>query len=192
VTTLVDLLSNFTSYAWRLEALDAYDVSDEREQFDDFLAGRTPQPSADDLAWQAQARAVVASGRHIGRVRMVGQPITDYTKFEWAAYPDNIAAGEVVRIYDRRWPGGTDRRFEQDFWLFDDCVAAVMRYAEDGQFLGITITEDVAFYMETRRLALERSVAFDEYTLLPEPRVEGQVVRHGVASTSKESSTGAN
>jgi hypothetical protein len=188
----LDLLSNFTSYAWRLEALDTYDVSDEREQFNDFLAGRTPQPSPDDLAWQAQTRGIVTSGRRIGRVRMVGQPITDYTRFEWAAYPDNIAAGEAVRIYDRRWPGGTDSRFEQDFWLFDDCVAAVMHYAADGQFLGVTITEEVAPYVETRRLALERSVAFDEYTLLPEPRVEGQVVRRGVASTSKETSTGAN
>lgn len=192
MTTLVDLLNNFTRYAWRLEALDTYDVSDEREQFDDFLAGRTPQPSADDLAWQAQARSVVSSGRSIGRVRMVGHPITNYTQFEWAAYPDNIAAGEAVRIYDRRWPGGTDAHFEQDFWLFDDGIAAVMNYADDGQFLGVVITEDVAPYLEIRRLALEQSVPFDEYTLLPAPRTEGQVDRRSTASTSKESSTSAN
>lgn len=191
MTTLLDLLDSFTSYAWRLEALDTYDISDEREQFDDFLAGRTPKPSADDLEWQARARSVVASGRQIGRVRMVGHPITDYTRFEWAAYPDNIAAGEVVRVYDRSWPGGTDSRFEQDFWLFDDRIAAVMNYASDGQFLGITITEDVTPFLDTRQAALERSVPFNEYTLLPDPRAEGQVGRNQAAVTSEETSPSA-
>lgn len=191
MTTLLDLLDGFTSYAWRLEALDTYDIGDEREQFNDFMAGRTPKPSPDDLEWQARARSVVASGRQIGRVRMVGHPITDYTRFEWAAYPDNIAAGETIRVYDRTWPGGTDCRFEQDFWLFDDRIAAVMNYASDGQFLGITITEDVEPYLEIKQSALARSVPFDEYTLLPDPRVEGQVGRNRAAVTSEETSTSA-
>jgi len=191
VTTLLDLLDGFTSYAWRLEALDTYDIGDEREQFNDFMAGRTPKSSPDDLEWQARARSVVASGRQIGRVRMVGHPITDYTRFEWAAYPNNIAAGEMIRVYDRTWPGGTDSRFEQDFWLFDDRIAAVMNYASDGQFLGITITEDVEPYLEIKQSALARSVPFDDYTLLPDPRVEGQVGRNRAAVTSEETSTSA-
>jgi hypothetical protein len=192
VTTLLDLLNTFTRYAWRLEALDTYDVSDERQQFEEFLAGQTPQPSADDLAWQAQARAVVASGRSIGRVRMVSHPVTDYTRFEWAAYPDNIAAGEDVRVYDRGWPGGADMCFAQDFWLFDDRIAALMNYADDGQFLGIAIAEDVAPYLEVRRLALEQSVPFEEYTLLPTPRSEDQIVQRRKLLVSKENSEGAN
>lgn len=191
MTTLLDLLDGFTSYAWRLEALDTYDIGDEREQFNDFMAGRTPKSSPDDLEWQARARSVVASGRQIGRVRMVGHPITDYTRFEWAAYPNNIAAGEMIRVYDRTWPGGTDSRFEQDFWLFDDRIAAVMNYASDGQFLGITITEDVEPYLEIKQSALARSVPFDDYTLLPDPRVEGQVGRNRAAVTSEETSTSA-
>src|SRR5690606_15740 len=155
------------------------------------MAGRTPKSSPDDLEWQARARSVVASGRQIGRVRMVGHPITDYTRFEWAAYPNNIAAGEMIRVYDRTWPGGTDSRFEQDFWLFDDRIAAVMNYASDGQFLGITITEDVEPYLEIKQSALARSVPFDDYTLLPDPRVEGQVGRNRAAVTSEETSTSA-
>lgn len=189
MTTLLDLLDGFTSYAWRLEALDTYDIGDEREQFNDFMAGRTPKSSPDDLEWQARARSVVASGRQIGRVRMVGHPITDYTRFEWAAYPDNIAAGETISVYDRAWPGGTDSRFAQDFWLFDDRIAAVMNYASDGQFLGITTTEDIEPYLKTKQLALSRSVPFDEYTLLPDPRIEGQVGHNRVAVTSEETST---
>jgi len=191
VTTLLDLLDGFTSYAWRLEALDTYDVSDEREQFNDFMAGRTPKPSADDLEWQARARAVVASGRKIGRVRMVGHPVTDYTRFEWAAYPDNIAAGETIKVYDRSWPGGTDPRFDQDFWLFDDRIAAVMTYTSGGQFLGVTITEDVAPFLDIKQAAVARSVPFHEYTLLPAPRAEGEVGRNRAAVTSEETSPSA-
>lgn len=165
MTTLPELLDSFTSYAWRLEALDTYDIGDERGQFEDFLAGRTPQPSQDDLEWQERARKVVASGRSIGRVRMVGHPITDYTRFEWTAYPDNITAGEEVRVFDRTWPGGTDPRFKQDVWIFDDHVAAVMRYTSSGEVLEPTITEDVAPYLEMKRAALAGSVPFDAYTL---------------------------
>lgn len=191
MTTLLDLLNSFTSYAWRLEALDTYDIGDERDQFNDFTAGRTPQPSADDLEWQARARSVVASGRQIGRVRMVGHPITDYTRFEWAAYPDNIAAGETIRVYDRSWPNGTEPQFDQDFWLFDDRVAAVMNYASDGQFLGIEVTEAVEPFLRIRQEALTRSVPFHEYTLLPDPRAEGQVGRDWAAVTSEETSPSA-
>lgn len=188
MTTLAELLDSFTSYAWRLEALDTYDVSDEREQFEDFLAGRTPEPSADDLEWQARIRAIVASGRQIGRVRMVGHPITDYTRFEWAYYPDTIAAGETIKVFDRSWPGGADPRFDKDFWLFDDRIAAVMHYAKDGRFLGITITEDVAPLLDIRRSVLEHSVPFDGYTL-PDPRNERQIGPNSV--TSEESPTSA-
>lgn len=191
MTTLLDLLDSFTTYAWRLEALDTYDISDEREQFNDFMAGRIPEPSPDDLEWQARARAVVASGRQIGRVRMVGHPVTDYTRFEWAAYPYNIAAGENIRVYDRAWPGGAEPRFKQDFWLFDDRVVAVMNYAGDGRFLGITITEDVVPYLAIKQAALERSVPFDEFTLLPDPRSEGQLNLNRAALTNEETPASA-
>lgn len=174
MTTLPELLDSFTSYAWRLEALDTYDISDEREQFEDFLAGRTPEPSPDDREWQARASKVVASGRSIGRVRMVGHPITDYTRFEWAAYPDNIAAGEKVRIFDRTWPGGTDPHFAQDVWIFDDRVAALMRYADSGEFLEVRITEDVAPYLKMKQSALAGSVPFSEYSLPSDSSTEYQ------------------
>lgn len=165
MTTLPDLLDSFTRYAWRLEALDTYDISDEREQFDDFLAGRTPEPSDEDREWQERARAVVDSGRYIGRVRMVGHPVTNYTQFEWAAYPDNIAAGEDIRVFDRSWTGGNDPQFAHDVWLFDDRVAAVLNYDDSGQILDTMITEHVEPYLEIKRAARDGSVPFHEYTL---------------------------
>lgn len=167
MTTLPELLNSFTSYAWRLEALDTYDIGDERAQFEEFVAGRTPEPSSDDREWQELAREVVSSGRSIGRVRMVGHPITDYTRFEWAAYPDNIAAGEDMRIFDRQWPGGSDSRFDQDVWVFDDRVAAVMQYGAGGEFLGIQLAADVSPYLAMKQAALAGSVPFAEYTLPP-------------------------
>ena len=105
MTNLGELLDGFHHYAWRLEALDTYDISDERDQFEQFLAGRTPDPSDDDLEWQARARAVVASGRSIGRVRVVGHPITDYTRPTFT--PVRPCASSTAPGLTIRTPAGT-------------------------------------------------------------------------------------
>lgn len=184
MTSLGSLLADFAQFAWRLETQDTYDVSDEREQFEQFMAGQEPLPSEEDLEWQAGLRSIAASGRSIGRVRLVGQPITPYTRFEFAYFPETFRAGEDIRVVDRsRLSNPSDPRWDQDFWLFDDQVAAVMHY-DDGQFTGITVADDPAPYIAIRREMLAIAVPFDQYTLLPSPRGEDQ---HGSAApTSKE------
>jgi hypothetical protein len=177
--TLPELFASFTRYAWRLEARDAYDIDDERDQLADFLAGREPTPSQDDLDWQDGLRTIVASGRSIGRVRLVGQPLTDYTRFEFAAYPANIAAGEDVRILDRA-KAPTAPPWSTDFWLFDDAAVAVLRYTDTGQFLGIDVhtadTTDLQPYVDVRQAAIAASTPFYDYRRsliqLPEQRRE--------------------
>lgn len=174
MTSLSQLLRTFETYAWRLEARDTYDVSDERDQFDDFLAGRPYQASAEDIEWQESIRAIVSSGRRIGRVRLVGRPVTPYTRFEFAYYPDLVASGEDVRILDRLEVDDQDPLWRQDFWLFDDRIALLMHYSEDGEFRGTSTVADVEPFIALRRMAMSMAVPLSEYTLLPDPRIENE------------------
>src|SRR5207245_5369176 len=40
------------------------------------------------------------SGRHVGRVHVVDQPLSPYVRYELAVYAENVSAGEDVRIAD--------------------------------------------------------------------------------------------
>ncbi|WP_187369578.1 DUF6879 family protein [Fodinicola acaciae] len=73
----------------------------------------------DCLQGDVRVRGYRQSGKWIGRVHVIRRPLTDYLRFELAAYRYNVAAGEDVRILDvtdRPNPGLPD----QDFWMFDE------------------------------------------------------------------------
>lgn len=174
MTTLGELLETFEHSAWRLEARDEYDISEERDQFEEFLATGRATPSEDDLDWQAWIRSVRSSGRSIGRVRLVGRPVTHYTRFEMAYYPDLVAAGEDVRILDRATIAGREGPWSRDFWVFDGSQVAVMHYTEAGAFLGVELLDPQRAqpYLQLREQATALAVALADYRLPEErPRV---------------------
>ena len=165
MTTLPELLSSFRQSAWRLEARDNYDITDEREQFEEFIHEGTTTPSEEDLAYQAWVRSVRASNRTIGRVRLIGLPVTDYTRFEMAYYPDLVAAGEEVRILDRSKIAGRSGPWNCDFWVIDSEHVAAMQYNAGGEFLGVQMLDDrdAKPYLAVREIALEMSVKLSNY-----------------------------
>jgi hypothetical protein len=177
VTDLARLLATFTRSAWRLEARDTYDISDEREQFDEFVSTGKATPSDEDREFQDFIRGLRASGREIGRVRLVGRPITTYTEFEFAYYPDLVAAGEDVRVVDRADLDDVDGPWDTDFWVFDDEIVAIMNYTDEGKFLGIDLVEesDVGMYLDARTHAIELSCALADYHLPPSGRRRSRV-----------------
>lgn len=165
MTTLSDLLNSFRQSAWRLEARDDYDITDEREQFEQFIREGTATPSEEDRAYQAWVRSVRASHRMIGRVRLIGHPITDYTRFEMAYYPDLVAAGEEVRILDRSKIASRHGPWDRDFWVIDSDHVAVMHYNAGGEFLGVEMVDDrnAKPFLAVRELAQELSVPLADY-----------------------------
>lgn len=137
--------------------------------FDDFLAGRpVAARTLENSWWLANVAASRAADKYIGRVRLVGHPITAYTRFECDSYPENIAAGEEVRVLDRKWLGPDDAAWtHQDFWLFDDEIAVLQHYDSTGRFLGVERAGDVAPFVEIMTRAMRLSVPFGEYQLVP-------------------------
>jgi hypothetical protein len=181
---LNDLYHSCTRYAWRLEARDVYGVPEENDRLQAWLAGR-PLPRSDSKdAWKELTSGAAAAGRPFARVRMIGRPLTDYTRWEYEVYSDNISAGEQVRVLERDWLTDADRNnplWLEDFWLFDDEIAVVQNYGDDGSYLGPTRAADPAPYVALRRRALELSVPYSDFTLLPDQRRGEQQTRSEAA-----------
>jgi hypothetical protein len=87
----------------------------------------------------------------------IGDPLSEYERFELALYPYSSAAGEEIRILEKR------HAIDEDFWLFDDQVVFVLRYDATGGFLGVDVARDVLAYRRIRDLALENSIPFARY-----------------------------
>jgi hypothetical protein len=155
----------FERSAFRVEARDRYDVDEERAAFARFLQGRAlvPRNAATD-PWLALLAAARAAGRRIERVRIVGEPLTDYTRFEFAAYRENIAVGEKVRVVPRTTLTDADQGWaSEDFWIFDDRLVVVLNYDNEGRFLGADQAPDITPYLKARRRELTLGLDFNEF-----------------------------
>lgn len=91
------LFETFERTAFRLETLAVYDVEDERQEFADFLAGKELPPDFSDNPW---VRSMTNRGKQVARVHVLRSPLSDYLRYELAAYPGNIRAGESIGIID--------------------------------------------------------------------------------------------
>ena len=165
----------FRRSAFRLELLDRYTVPNEAEPLRRFRAG-LPQDPAWREPWARFVRESVAAGKVMERVHVVSEPLTEYLKFEvTSAYPANAAAGEDIRVlpvakYPVFYP-------VHDFWLFDDAVAAVMDYDDDGRFLGADVTRHPV------RIKGYQTVA--ECTMLDATRLADYLASLGTGSPSE-------
>jgi hypothetical protein len=161
---LGELFESFTVSAFRLECLPSYDVTedDEAEAWQQFRHGRPEPPWKKDRLWLQTVRAAKQRGAPMQRVRMVESPPTDYQRFQCAwGYPANVAAGEDIRILDHK----PDALLAVDYWLFDDEVAVVLEYDDEGRFLVPVVAETLQPYRQARDLALRRAVPFEQYRL---------------------------
>ncbi|MEV6972005.1 DUF6879 family protein [Kitasatospora sp. NPDC093806] len=148
--------------AFRLEAQPVYTMPREAENLARFLRGE-PKPAEHNAAWHARVRGFVSSGRTIGRVRVVRQPLTDYQRYQFAwGIPGNIAAGEDIRILDIT---GQDHGIPlQDWWLFDDVSVVRLNFRPDGTQINRELADHHAEECrELRRLALAHAVPFADY-----------------------------
>ncbi len=148
--------------AWRLETLPVYRVPQEQEAVRRFLAGE-PVTREATQPWFDRVQRYVASGRHVGRVHIVTQPLSDYLRFEFAYYHHNVEAGEAVRILDV-----TDRPNPldgvQDFWMFDRSQVVLMHYEADGTQISRELYKGAPEpFQEYQRIALAESMPFEEY-----------------------------
>ncbi|WP_280494178.1 DUF6879 family protein [Nocardia asiatica] len=134
------------SRAFHLEVRDDYVLEDEQEALRRFDAGVAYEREEQPESWKAwDALMVESAGRGIKleRLRVVTVPHSDYTRWLVSATDDNIATGEIVRWLPRHL---VDPAYlpHDDYWLFDTNTVAFNTFAENGAFMGLSITTDPA------------------------------------------------
>jgi hypothetical protein len=159
----------FRATAWRLEALPAYGTASDDAAFAAWLERGHLPPLAErpaKQAWMAAVAAAVAAGQRVGRVHVLRWPLSPYLEYELATYPENVEAGEDVRIADAGQHPELASLLGRDFWLLDGRLALLMDYDPQGRFQGLTSTRQAATLTrcrEQRELALRWSVPLAEY-----------------------------
>ncbi|QIQ04839.1 DUF6879 family protein [Streptomyces liangshanensis] len=155
------LFGAFERTAFRLETLAEYDVEEERDEIARFLAGEDMGPGWDDNPW---VRSMTDKGKSVSRVHVLRSPLTAYLRYELAAYPGNIRAGESVGIIDLAEQAVAGLP-DHDFWLFDDRDVYRMHYTPAGAFVGCELlpADRLTEYRGYRTLALAHAVPFASY-----------------------------
>ena len=162
------LFLEFRYTCYRLEALQQYGVYYERNEFDQFLAGQTRGTFPGIEGWiDGTVTKAVTAGKHLYRVHVVEEPLSDYVRFEcgWV-YEHTVAAGEDVRILPvakGEWPEGLPH---YDYWLFDSSFLVAMYYEDDGTFSMATLVDDPAEVVKAnywRDVAIARAVPYRDF-----------------------------
>ena len=103
------------------------------------------------------------------RVRVVRRPLSDYIRleFDWG-YPDNIAAGEDIRILelvgDDRLPFVPEPDRGYDFWCFDRVTVVRLEYDGAGQFIRpVDASDHVSRFTACQDYAMRRALPFSDY-----------------------------
>jgi hypothetical protein len=166
----------FRRSAWRLEALPAYGTAESVPAFGTWLKTGELVPLAErpaKIAWMTAVREATAQGRRLGRVRILHQPRVPFEDYELATYPENVEAGEDVRIADAAEHSDLTV-LDTDFWLLDDELVLVMDYDDDGRFRDLAPTRLPSVLRMARRrrdFAIARSVLLARYLATHEVRV---------------------
>jgi len=150
--------------AWRFEAQPVYSMPREAENVARFLRGDS-KPADHNSRWHERVREYVATGRTIGRVRVVRQPLTDYQRYQFAwGIPGNIAAGEDIRVLDVSEDDYGLPLSGTDWWMFDESRIVHLNFRVDGAQINRELfAGDASPYLEWKRIALAHSVPFAEY-----------------------------
>lgn len=157
---------HFQRTAFRLEWRDSYDVAAERGQLARYLAGE-PGPDPDRTSpWLDELRADTAAGKRWQWVHVVRGPLSPYLRmaFEWG-YSANVRAGADVRVLDLAEHPRPDGLVDEEFWLLDDDAVLIMRYDDQGRYLGAEPADpgELARYRRARDAAWQAAVPLSLY-----------------------------
>ena len=166
---MIEYFKNFKRYAFRLELLQKYDVSEEKEEFEEFMKTGEIDKKAQSLAmeeWYEIIRQAKQRGAQMKRVHVVVLPLSDYLRFEIAAYEFNVKEGEEVFLLSQADFNKIETSINSDFWLFDDTTVLKMKYGSGGEYLGFdVISENVGAFVEFKEILLSMAKSLHEFEL---------------------------
>ncbi|MEU5212004.1 DUF6879 family protein [Streptomyces sp. NPDC020742] len=159
-----NLFKQFRYTAWHLECRRGYASDREDESYSEFV--ETGKLTWDlNSEWSTNIKAQTASGKHVGRVRIVDDPPTTGQLFLLAYAQCNAATGEDVR---NLWRADAERLrlLPEDFWIFDSRLVALLNFDEADTLRNVElITEpaEVVRYCQARDAAMHQAIPYDQF-----------------------------
>lgn len=157
-----DLFDSFEHTAYRLEVRERYNSA--LDQLAVFVRdGRVGTEWLE--GWLSEVRAAASQGRVFKRVRVVGVPLSDYSRFSlWLAKYNN-EAGEDIRYLARQ---DAERLGLPtfDYWMFDSRTVAKMHFDDEDTLLGFELVEDPSAVVDlnhARDVAWHHAVTRDDF-----------------------------
>ncbi|WP_024804515.1 DUF6879 family protein [Nocardia sp. BMG51109] len=130
--------------AFHLEVRDSYAVADEAEALRRWAAGEPYEREEQPDTWRAWDELMIeTAGRGVAleRLRVVTVPHSDYVRWLLDNTDDNVETGETVRWLPRHQVQPATVPAD-DYWLFDQAKVAYTTFADDGAFMGLSISTD--------------------------------------------------
>jgi hypothetical protein len=164
-----DLFDAFQFSAFRMETRQEYTIEEDREAIAGWREGRArPAYSVRTSPWAARLATSSIAGKLWQRVRVVEMPLSDYVRWETAAYVESSVLGEEIRVLVR-----TPQKFAElidDFWIFDagesSAKVVAVRYDDAGRPAGnelITDPDAAAAYTDLARRAWNAATPLNEF-----------------------------
>ncbi|MFE6771375.1 DUF6879 family protein [Streptomyces fimicarius] len=135
-TAVREALARTQHTAKHLEMRDSYMLDD--PNFIRWQQGHRDDPADRASWWRPWLDVVVAAterGVSMRRLRIVSEPLSDYTRYEYDVTFTNVAAGEDVRWLPRS--AARDLLLPAlDGWIMDDRLLILHHFSGDGQWTG--------------------------------------------------------
>ena len=98
------------------------------------------------------------SGIKMERVRLVVEPLTEYTKNEIIIHRKSKTFGDDIRLIKEDVFKSLNIN-QEDFWLVDETIVLKMNYGIGGEYLGFNVIEsDVGHYTAIKNHLIENSI----------------------------------
>jgi len=159
----------FRSSAFHFEAQAAYALGYEQADLKRFLAGDPVLPADSDMwrPWLERVARFRAEGKHIGRIRVLEEPPTDYQRWLLWASPWLEAAGEDIGYMARSRALAVGLPLDHDWWLLDRERVLITWFTPDGEIREKIATDepgDVARHLAWRDLAIAHANGAEHVT----------------------------
>ncbi len=146
---------------FRLEMLDQYLVKEETEELEAWRRSGKFEPGEEFRQWASDLEALRSRGVITHRVHVVTVPLSDYLRFEIAAYVED------VNYIERKEYAGIRKPFEpKEFWLIDEKHLFVQNYDSESRWLGsehIADKDEVARHTRMKDFLLSKALPLEEF-----------------------------
>jgi len=144
---LFDYLNSAKTSLFRFESLQEYNVDNDSGSDDEMKE------------WWDFVSTKVANGVIMQRVRLITEPLTNYTKKELEIHKKSVKFGDDIAIIK-------ENVFEllnidrEDFWLINDKICLIMKYSDNGEYKGFEIEDkNIDRFISIKNKLLKNSLA---------------------------------